>query len=283
MQERNPVERGHGGQADLESRLAAYYGPELHEKPLPESSWLSLRTRLESQRLTKLQRIQQWYHRNQYRLWPGHLRGRVHRNGRPVPAHMRDAFSRLIYETRQPYPRPALYCSYKPRIRVPAVHVSLLGRQSIKLILPVDAAWTLEPPELDVLLATGLARRFYIRKLANMLLQLLFVSFMLFACITLILFGIHKFSILPFLIAIILCAIVLGLKHIQRRRRTFQADILMVQWLGRSRTCQGLHTLASRSRSRRKWRWGEPSLAERIDRVCGSQVPIEYDHLTLVR
>lgn len=283
MQERNPVERGHGEQADLESRLAAYYGPELHEQPLPESSWLRLRTRLEPQRPSKLQRLQQWYRRNQYRLRPGHLRWRAHRNGKPVPAHIRDAFSRLIYETRQPYSLPALHCSFKPRIRLPAVHVSLLARHSIKLILPSDAAWTLESPELDVLLATGLTRRFYIRKLANMLLQLLFVSVVLFACITLILFGIHKFSILPFLIAIILCAIVLVLKHIQRRRRTFQADILMVQWLGRSRTCQGLHTLASRSRSRRKWRWGEPSLAERIDRVCGSQVPIEYDHLTLVR
>ena len=283
MQERTPIEREHGEQADLESRLAAYYGPEQHEQPLPESSWLRLRARLEPQRLSKLQRIQQWYHRNQYPLLPGHLRWRVHRNGRPVPTHIRDAFSRLIYETRQPYPRPALDCSFKPLKRVPAVHVSPLGRHSIKLILPSDAAWTLEAPELDVLLATGLARRFYIRKPTNILLQLLIVSIVLLASLTLILFGMHKFSILPFLIALILWVIVSGLKQIQRRRRIFQADILMVQWLGRSRTCQGLHALANRSRSRRKGTWGEPSLAERIDRVCGTQVPIEDERLMLVR
>jgi hypothetical protein len=111
MQERNPVEKGRGEQADLESRLAAYYGPELHEQSLPESSWMRLRTRLEPQRLSKVQRILQWYHRNQFSLLPGHLRWRVRRNGRPVPTHIRDAFSRLIYETRQPYPRLNLECS----------------------------------------------------------------------------------------------------------------------------------------------------------------------------
>jgi hypothetical protein len=134
-----------------------------------------------------------------------------------------------------------------------------------------------------VLLASGLARRFYIRKPANVLLQLLSVSVVVLACIMLILFGIHKFSPFTFPIAIILGAVVLGLKHIQRRRRTFQADILMVKWLGRSRTCQGLHALANRGRSRRTGGWGEPSLAERIDRVCGKQVPVEFDRLTLVR
>jgi len=283
MQERDPVERGPGEQADLESRLAAYYGPELHEQPLPESSWLRLRTRLEPQRISKLQRMQQWYHRNESRLLPGHLRWRVRRNVRPVPTYIRDAFLRLINETRQPYPGPALDCSFKSRIRVPAVHVSPLGRHSIRLILPSDAAWALEAPELEVLLATGLARRFYIRKPANILQQLLFVSVVLLASLTFILFGMHTFSIFPFLIAVILGVIVLVLKQIQRRRRIFQADVLMVQWLGRSRACQGLHTLANRSRSRSRWTWGEPSLAERINRVCGTQVPIENEPLTLVR
>jgi hypothetical protein len=60
----------------------------------------------------------------------------------------------------------------------------------------------------------------------------------------------------------------------------------MVQWLGRGRACQGLHALASRSqhsRVRSQKRWGEVSLVERINRVCGIQIPVEHERLTLVR
>ncbi len=82
-------------------------------------------------------------------------------------------------------------------------------------------------------------------------------------------------------IAIVLCT--LWLLHVQGRRTVFRADSLVVQWLGRERTCQGLHALADRSRSPRRSRWGEPSLAERIERVCGTQVTLEEDRLMLVR
>ena len=168
-------------------------------------------------------------------------------------------------------------------MRVPTVRVSPLGRRNIKLILPSNEVRALEPSELDVLLATGLARRFHIRKPAHILLQLLLMSVELFACIALILSVVHKASIYIFLIAIMLCIAMLGLLQIQGRRRAFKADVLVVQWLGRSRACQGLHALANRNRSRRRSRWGEPSLAERIDRVCGTQVTSEANRLTLVR
>jgi len=57
----------------------------------------------------------------------------------------------------------------------------------------------------------------------------------------------------------------------------------VVQGLGRSRACQGLHALGGHTGSRRRGRWGEPSLLERIDRVCGTQVAVETERLTLVR
>jgi hypothetical protein len=62
-----------------------------------------------------------------------------------------------------------------------------------------------------------------------------------------------------------------------------QADSLMVQWLGRGRACEGLHALADRTSTPSHSRWGELSLTERIARVCGTQVRIEDERLTLVR
>ena len=279
MHEWNPVERGHGEHPNLDKRLSAYYGPELQEQPLPESSWLRVRTHLGPQRSSKRQRLWRWHTLHRLRLRP---RGRrVHR--RPIPANIRDAFSRLVYETRQAHPVPSLRCSFTSRRRAPAVRVSPIDGRNIRLILPLNGAWALEPSELDVLLATGMARRLYTRKPAFLLLQLLLVSVVLFAGVALILFGTHRASILPLLIAIGLCIVISGLRHVQGRRLAFQADDRVVQWLGRSRACQGLHALAGRTGSRRRGRWGEPSLLERIDRVCGTQVTAETERLTLVR
>ncbi len=163
------------------------------------------------------------------------------------------------------------------------MRVSPIDGRNIRLILPLNGAWPLEPSELDVLLATGMARRLYMRKPAFLLLQLLQVSVVLFAGVALILFGTHRASMLPLLIAIALCIVISGLRHVQGRRLAFQADDRVVQWLGRSRACQGLHALAGHTGSRRRGRWGEPSLLERIDRVCGTQVTAETERLTLVR
>ena len=279
MHEWNPVESGHGEHPNLDKRLSAYYGPELQEQPLPESSWLRVRTHLGPQRSAKRQRSRRWHTLHHLRL---RSLGRRVRRG-PIPATIRDAFSRLVYETRQAHPVPGLRCSFTSRRRPPVVRVSPLGGRNIRLILPLDGAWALEPSELDVLLATGLARRLYLRKPAPLLLQLLLVSVVLFAGAALILFGTQRTSILPFLIATALCVVISGLMHVQGRRLAFQADDQVVQWLGRSRACQGLHALADRTGSRRRSGWGEPSLLERIDRVCGTQVTAETERLTLVR
>jgi len=73
------------------------------------------------------------------------------------------------------------------------------------------------------------------------------------------------------------------LLHVQGRRLAFRADSLIVLWLGRERTCRGLHALAARTPWSSRRAWGEPSLVERIHRVCGTRVAVEEDRLTLVR
>ena len=43
-----------------------------------------------------------------------------------------------------------------------------------------------------------------------------------------------------------------------------------------------LHTLADHSRKPERKRWGEPSLTERIKRVCGTRVEVKDNQLTLI-
>jgi len=132
-------------------------------------------------------------------------------------------------------------------------------------------------PELDVLVATGLARYQYEQEPKHRVLRLLLDFALLLSSVAAILFILQDrlISIIP--IAILLCA--LWLLHLHGRRLAFRADVLIVQWLGREAVCRGLHALADRSRSPRRGKWGEPSLAERIERVCGSRVTIEEDRL----
>src|SRR5258708_10684883 len=107
MHEWSHAEKGHGEQASLDNRLAAYYGPELREQPLPESAWLGLRTYLGPQKLSKRHRVRQWY--NRYRPLRVKILSRVHRKF--PPAYIHDSFVRFFYETRQPQPLPILQCS----------------------------------------------------------------------------------------------------------------------------------------------------------------------------
>jgi len=136
--------------------------------------------------------------------------------------------------------------------------------------------------ELDVLLATGLARCVATRKPAYRPGQLLLAGLLLIACVVFILFWIHHLPLVGFPVTLLLCACVTWLWHIQARSLAFYADRLMVQWLGRSRACSGLHALADRSRTPERKRWSEPSLEERIERVCGSGVESKSNQLTLV-
>src|SRR5258706_8945204 len=270
MHEWDAKENRHREKADLESQLAAYYGPELHEQPLTQSVWLRVQANLGSQRPARHMRLR-WIFRHRY-VW-----------SKRVPEYIQEAFSRIVHEARIQGRSPILRCSLKAAGGIPEVHTSFLGRGMIKLVLPPSAAVCMERAMLDVLLASGLARCCYARRLENWLLWVLQAVVVALSFVMLMLWVAYKYSSPLLLIAILCCAIVVGLTLVQRRRLVFRADELTVRWLGRSRICQGLHILAGRSPARRRVWWGEPSLAERIKRVCGTRGEVDDERLTLVR
>jgi hypothetical protein len=251
---------------DLEERLAGYYGPQLQEQPLSSASWEHLRSQIGPQRPPRRLRM-----RRPHRFWC--------RSKPSVPEYIRETLSCIMHEARVSYPLSLLQCSYNAR--VPTVRVSSLGKHNIKLVLPSAAETIVSQPELDVLVATGLAHYLHVRNPSNIMIRILIAITLLLASLATIIFMIQGRLATLIPIAIVLCT--LWLLHVQGRRTVFRADSLVVQWLGRERTCRGLHALADRSRSPRRSRWGEPSLAERIERVCGTQVTLEEDRLMLVR
>ena len=254
---------------DLEQRLTAYYGPQLREQPLAQASWQHLKLRLGSQEDTR--------RRRRFHLRLPHRRSRAY-----VPTSIQEAFSRIAYEARVPATQFMLRCSQKPRRHEPAVRGSWLGRRKIRLLLPLHALTTMGQAELDVLLATGLARSIGAHKPAYTLGRLLPIGLMLIACLTIILSWLHHMPLVGFPVALLLCAGILWLSYMQARSLAFHADTLIVLWLGRSRVCSGLHALADRSRTPWRRRWSEPSLTERIERVCGTRVETRSNQLTLV-
>lgn len=258
----------------LEARLSTYYDLNVREQPLPASSWLHLRQQLGRQQRFSCPR---WL--------PRWRKGRRSRRYRAAPQGIREAFLRVVYEARLPYTASMLRCRYSMRLRVPMMRLSLIGRHKITLLLPPDAEQALGQAGIDVVLATGLARYECARRPASIVIRLLLGVLALFFCAAPLLLGRQSLALLEILIAInsALLAVVLALWHMQGRRLAFRADTLVVQWLGRSRACQGLHTLADRSHHPRSRRWGEPSLLERIDRICGTEARIEDERLTLVR
>jgi hypothetical protein len=270
MNEQNFAKSEQQGPFDLEKRLTAYYGPPLREQPLSLSSWQSVRLRLGSQ--------EDAGRRSRFR-WPLPRK----RSRADVPTSIQATLARIAYEARIPYSPSILRCRLTPQVHEPVVQSSWLGRRIIGLLLPVDAVTTMKQTELDVLLATGLARSMCARKPTYMLGRLLLAGVVLLAGIALILFWMHHSPLIGFPIAITLCASVACLLHVQTRSIAFHADTLMVLWLGREHVCNGLHALADRSRTSGRRRWGEPSLVERIERVCGTGVQSRENQLTLVR
>jgi hypothetical protein len=254
---------------NLEERLTAYFGPQLREQPLSQASWQNLRFQLGSQVYAERRHNFSWRFLRK--------RSQAH-----VPTSIQDAFARIANETHVPYRPSMLRYSLKPQVQEPAVRGSWFGRRKIRLILPLNAVATMEQTELDVLLATGLARSICARKPTYTLGRLLLASVVLIASLVLILSWMYHVPLVGFPIAIALCLSVLWLMHTQARSIAFHADMLMVPWLGRGCLCSGLHALADRSRSPRRRRWGEPSLAERIERVCGTRVEVKDNQLTLV-
>lgn len=270
MYEWNSKESGQREKVDLESRLATYYGPDLHEQPLPQSSWLRLQANLGSQHSPKRFNMRK-------------IKSRRNAQSQRVPGYIQDAYFHIVHEARMRVQPPVLRCSLKARTNVPSVHNSFLGKRAMKLLLPLNAASSMESNLLHVLIATGLARYSCSHRWDYRLLRLLLVAGVAFASAALFLLVVYHYSALLLLIAMLICTMVVAFINIQRRRMVFRADELMVQWLGRSRVCQGLHMLAGRTRARRHRVWGEPSLNERIERVCGTRMEVEDERLTLVR
>ncbi len=279
MNEWNTPQSKHG--TSLDDQLAEYYGQEIPEQPLSPAAWHKLRARLPRQRPF-------WY-------WPIHMRRRVVRfihvprnsYGGAAPIYIQDAFNRIAREAHLPYTAAMLHCTFKKQVRLPSVCVSYRGRHQIHLLLPASPSRSLEPAELNVLLASGLASHvcLFERKPPFGLVRRTIVWVCLLALIALILVGWHKSAPIMFPIAFVLLAILfctLVLSHRQGRELAFRVDALAVQWLGRSQMCQGLHALVRRSQHPQRKGLGQVSFTERIQRVCGMQIPVENERLTLV-
>lgn len=270
MEARNSDEEDRGEKVDLERRLTAYYGPTLPEQPLSQTSWERLRSQMAAQPPLK------------HRFHLGKKRSEA-----TVPIHIRETFARIAYQASVAYVPAKLHCTFKSKLHIPVVHISPLDRRSIKLVLPSTMQKTMSQVELDVLLATGLARYVYMRRPGYVFPRLLMLSIALLISMAVVMFSFGLLQIIMLLLAMmigaLLCLTLLWLLNNQRRRLAFRADELMVGWLGRSHVCQGLHAMANSLHTSRHQRWGEPSLEERIERVCNTQVRIEDPRLTMVR
>jgi hypothetical protein len=272
MKEQNFEKHEQREPLDMERRLRIYFGPPLPEQPLSPASWHSVRQRLGAQEGAGRGR------RRRHLAWRL-LRRRSRAN---VPAPLQHAFTRIANEARVAYTPTTLRCSPIPSPHEPSVRASWLGRRTIRLRLPINAMLSMGQDELDVLLATGIARSIAVRRPGNISGRLLLTGMAILACLVLILSWMHHVAFVGLPLALVLCIMTAWLWQMQTRAMAFRADTLIVRWLGRSRACSGLHALADRSRSPRRRRWGEPSLAERIKRVCGTRVETREHELTLV-
>ena len=277
MYEREPVEKA---QRDLDSRLVAYYGPELPEQALPESAWLRMRSTLASPRASNHLRLQQpqWPH-----IRRSMRRGGMRRSAEKTPAYIQQAYIRILQESRMPLQSARLQSTFASHIKAPRVRTAPLTSK-IQLVLPSNPTRSIDAAALDVLLATALARYYYQRKPVPILTRFLLVALLL-GCIGAFLYFPRTTTNLAILIVITvgLGVAFVGVSSVRGYALAYRADTLTVRWLGRTRVCQGLHRLANQEPSQWWRRWREPSLAKRIDRVCGSRVAIEDERLTLVR
>jgi hypothetical protein len=269
MNEQNIGKNKPSEPGDVEQRLSAYYGPPLPKQPLSPTSWQFVRHRLGVQASTRCKRG---------------LRLRFLRKSTRVaaPTAIQDAFARVASEAGVPSTPTMLRYSLKPHAHEPVVRGSWLGKRIIRLTLPLAAVTTIGQDEFDVLLATGLARSIGVRQANYTLGRLLLAGVVLLACLTLFVCWMHHVLLVGIPLALALCVVVVLCWQWQARSLAFHADTLMVRWLGRRAACRGLHDLAGHSRAPQRRRWGEPSLAERIERVCGTGVEARENQLTLV-
>lgn len=261
-------------ETSLEERLRDYYGPELKEQPLSQSSWQQVQFRLGPQRSA-----QRRFH------WPIRLRRTQH----VPPPYIQRAFIHVTDEARVVYQPGMLNCTLNGTISEPMMYARPWRKGGIHLLLPLLPAEPLAQAEVDILLATGLAQHMLLRRIRYWLLWSGAMLSSLCAWLVLVLTWLHRFLVIGIPIAILLCVGTYWLLTWQKRTRVLAADMLAVRWLGRSHTCQGLHALAARrqhrlhSQRRTHSTWGMPSLEERIERVCGTRINVLDDRLTLVR
>ncbi len=285
MKQWNSFETGREAQGNLEDRLTAYYGQELPPQELPPTSWMQLRSRLPRQRALQRQSFRP-VHRPRRHMRFIHFPHFSY--GGAIPIYVQDAFEYTARQARLPFIPDMLHCTYKKQVRIPTVHVSYWGKRKIHLLLPATMMRSLEPEELNVLLATGLAKHLLLfeRRPPFGLVRMFILWACLLALIALVLIGRQDSVFIVFPIAVILLVVLFGTlvsTHFQGRSLAFRVDALMVQWLGRDQVCQGLHALVRRSRRPHRKGFGQVSFDERIERVCGTRVAEQSERLTLVR
>lgn len=269
MQEKN-TQRGRLEQTNnaLDKRLSSFYGPERAPQQLPSSSWQMLQQRLDKQAVHHS--FYQFRHRK--------------RIVQPTPFAVQQAFTQILREVRGPfiYGRvPQVRCHFKPRLREPVIHSTLFSR-TLRLTLPTMSGLVEDEMALHALFAAGLARYQLAQQWRYRWLYLLLLLLLVADGTTFVIAHFYQ-QWLEFLIAVIATVSTAPALYYQQRQRALRADMLAVHWLGRSRMCHGLHALANYSRTPDRRQWSEPSLAERIERICGPRVEANDERLTMVR
>ncbi len=254
---------------DVERRLSAYYGPALPAHPLSEVAWLRLREQLSAPARSR---------RSRWRL-----AARAHARPRPpVPMELQHIYATLLLQANHRRPAPDLRCQFRRRPLQPRVSASTLGRGRISLLLPRENWRALQKAELDMLLAAGLARCNSVSRPLYLLPRVLFAASLLLVLAVLPFTSVDRRAVWIFVAAISCCLLSGRMLVWQQRVQAFRGDQLAVQWLGRERVCLGLRQLAERAQPRQLPTLGEPSLRERIARVCGTPISHKEKHLTLV-
>lgn len=260
-------QNSHEYEDELDKRLAAFYGPQLREQPLSQDAWHNLRDKLMLQRKPKKQNN-----------WKYLLR---RRHSSVVPIYIQQAFERVTFDARLRSNASLLKCTFKPNT-VPTVSLSAF-KKHLHVLLPPSARTGIDMSILETLLATGLARYMLASRLRYRLGYLFPPGVVLLSGVLLyLLWGkLALFFVTPCMVVVFVLALLIA--NQLRRELLLASDALAVQWLGRGRICQGLHILVEYERRVRRRKWDEPSLDERIARVCGTQVEIRENDLTLAR
>lgn len=254
---------------DIGQRLSAYYGPALPTYPLPEVAWLRLRHTLSLSEQARGPRFVRPVRRAQ-------------RTRQAVPIELQQAYATLLLQANYRHPAPTLRVRLSSRPAQPRVRTGALGRRQIGLVLPRENWQTLQKAELDMLLATGLARCSSISRILFLLPRFFFAVSLLCILGVLPFTGMDRRAVWIFLLAVACCLLSGRVLIWQQRALAFRGDRQAVQWLGREHVCRGLHLLAEHGRPQRWPAWGEPSLVERISRVCGTPIAPNDKRLTLV-